>query len=133
MLLSIPPALFPNLATDNVSSHTYIFYKKKLLELQFIEYYLTLRIEFFSGFTNRHPVYPPSSSPIYSNSAYQILAYALESITGRSYASMLQEDLIEKLDLTGTSYAQPSNDALGVIPVSASYSGWDMNIGDEGP
>jgi CubicO group peptidase (beta-lactamase class C family) len=90
-------------------------------------------IEFFDGFTKRHPVHAPSVSPTYSNVAFQILAYALESITGKTYEQMLDVDLIKKLSLNGTSYAAPINISLGIIPGSILTSGWNFDIGDEGP
>lgn len=86
--------------------------------------------EFFEGFTTRHPVYAPSTTPVYSNVAFQILAYALESITGKSIRDMLKEDLIEKLSLSGTSFSKPENNTHGVI---ASDGGYDREFGEFGP
>lgn len=54
-------------------------------------------------------------------------------MAGRSYEEMLQEDIIEKLGLSGTSYSKPLDDSLGVIPINATTSLWDTELGDEGP
>jgi CubicO group peptidase (beta-lactamase class C family) len=96
---------------------------------------------FFDGFAKKHPVYAPSTSPIYSNVAYQILAYALEGITGQPFERMLDCDIINKLNLTHTSLKTPRNSSFGVIPnsitpsslSSETTSGWNQQLGDEGP
>lgn len=60
-----------------------------------------------------------------------ILGYVLETISGRSYGDILQS-IVDALDLTGTSQAKP-DDSRGVIPFNASYSVWDLDIGDATP
>jgi len=94
---------------------------------------LTWAIEFFDGFLQRHPVFAPSTTPAYSNAAFQILGYALEKITGKSYTAMLKDDIIKPLRLNGTSYDQPKNSTRGAIPGTFESSGWTFDIGDEGP
>lgn len=90
-------------------------------------------IDFFTGFIQRHPLAPSSSTPIYSNVAFQILAYALEGITGDSYEDLLQHDIIDSLHLNHTTYSVPSP-SLGVIPSSGvNASSWNLDIGDETP
>ncbi|KAJ5087063.1 beta-lactamase [Penicillium alfredii] len=44
---------------------------------------------FFKGLLKGHPLASTSSTPIYSNAGFQILAYALEGITGNSYGHLL--------------------------------------------
>ncbi|KAL2829128.1 beta-lactamase/transpeptidase-like protein [Aspergillus pseudoustus] len=88
------------------------------------------RAEFLSGILDRHPVFPVSSSPAYSNDAYQLLAYALETITGESYEELLNTRLIDPLGLSRSSFGKP-DDQLGIIPVNS--AGWDMDIGDVTP
>jgi CubicO group peptidase (beta-lactamase class C family) len=86
--------------------------------------------EFFAGFTRRHPVFGPSTTPSYSNVAFQILSYALESITGRPFATSMQSRIFDKLHLTDTSYSKPLNDSHGVIPPGDTAAvGWDINLG----
>lgn len=94
---------------------------------------LTGETEFFSGFLQRHPVFAPSTTPVYSNAAFQILGYALEKITGKSYTDMLHGDIVTPLRLNGTSYAQPKESSRGVIPGTFESSGWNLDVGDEGP
>ncbi|KAE9374293.1 beta-lactamase/transpeptidase-like protein [Stipitochalara longipes BDJ] len=93
----------------------------------------TNRQEFFNGFPQRRPVFAPSTTPAYSNVAFQILGYALEKITGKSFTDMLNDDIIKPLRLNSTSYSRPENTNLGVIPGTPDSSGWNLDIGDEGP
>jgi CubicO group peptidase (beta-lactamase class C family) len=76
-----------------------------------------------------HPVVPAGSTPIYSNAAYQILAYSMETMTGQSYQSILSKDLLHPLGLKGLSYSVP-NASKGIIP-DPTY--WVLNAGDETP
>lgn len=62
---------------------------------------------------------------------YQILAYALEAITQKPFATMLQEDVIDKLGLEHTFYTKPDN-TLGVIP-QGSENQWAFSIGEASP
>ncbi|CZR51197.1 uncharacterized protein PAC_01072 [Phialocephala subalpina] len=86
------------------------------------------RAQFFAGFTERHPVYAPSTSPIYSNVAFQILSYALENITGIDMPTMVSDSLLKPLNLTHSSWNVPASNATGILPVGNS---WSLDIGDE--
>lgn len=89
-------------------------------------------IEFFQGLIRRHPIVPTSSTPVYSNAAFQILAYALEEMTGESFATLLQEDLVIPLGMNATFYTAPDM-SLGVIPIQDGEHWWTFDMGDEGP
>lgn len=91
-----------------------------------------LAVEFFTGLLQSHPIVPTSSTPVYSNAAFQILAYALETMTGQSYEELLQRDIIAPLGLNGTYYKTPSI-SLGVIPKDSGEYWWNFDLGDEGP
>ncbi|KAK2813609.1 hypothetical protein FQN50_000004 [Emmonsiellopsis sp. PD_5] len=88
--------------------------------------------EFFSGLLKAHPTAATSTTPIYSNAAFQILGYVVENISGKSYESVLSEDLIEPLKLSGTSFSKP-DDKVGVIPGDPLSSFWAIDAGDETP
>ncbi|CEJ59343.1 hypothetical protein PMG11_07971 [Penicillium brasilianum] len=90
------------------------------------------REQFFNGLLQSHPIVPTSSTPVYSNAAFQILAYALETMTGQSYEELLQRDIIAPLGLNGTYYKTPSI-SLGVIPKDSGEYWWKFDLGDEGP
>ncbi|KAJ6131351.1 hypothetical protein N7523_001811 [Penicillium sp. IBT 18751x] len=90
------------------------------------------REQFFNGLLQAHPVFPTSSTPIYSNAAFQILGYVVEALTSRDFDNVLEKDIIKPLNLTHTFYNTPST-KLGVIPISQGEYWWDFNIGEEGP
>ncbi|KAI9741723.1 MAG: hypothetical protein M1834_000108 [Cirrosporium novae-zelandiae] len=90
------------------------------------------RTEFFNAIDTRKPIYAPDTTPIYSNTAFQILAYALEGIVGQSFETLLQRSLVTPLNLTGTSYSKP-NDSRGVIPQNPTTSWWNADVGDVTP
>ncbi|KAL1964886.1 hypothetical protein VTN77DRAFT_6239 [Rasamsonia byssochlamydoides] len=87
------------------------------------------RKQFFDGFTKRHPVFASETASTYSNSAFRILGYVLEAITGQSYEEVVDQSIIKPLDLTGTSVFLPTNTSLGVIPLGD--SGFFRDFGDE--
>ncbi|KAK2784471.1 hypothetical protein FQN53_008460 [Emmonsiellopsis sp. PD_33] len=88
--------------------------------------------EFFSGLLKAHPTAATSTTPIYSNAAFQILGYVVEKISGKSYESVLSEDLIKPLKLSDTSFSKP-DDKVGVIPGDPLTSFWAIDAGDETP
>ncbi len=88
--------------------------------------------EFFELFGQRHPVVPSSSTPTYSNVAFQLLAYALETITGKNFEEMMEKDLLKNLGMSSTSYSTP-NSTQGAIPFNATYSSWKYSLGDLSP
>lgn len=91
------------------------------------------RAQFFAGFTKRPPVYLPSTTPVYSNSAFQILGYVLEAITNGSYSSLLQDSVLSPLSLTSTTLNAPTNTTNAVIPVNDTVSQWSIDVGDLAP
>jgi CubicO group peptidase (beta-lactamase class C family) len=94
---------------------------------------LTCLQEFFSWFTKRPPVYLPSTTPVYSNAAYQLLGYALENITNKPFELLLKQSIFTPLNMTRTSLLNPVDPSSGVIPVNESASGWATDGGDEAP
>jgi hypothetical protein len=81
---------------------------------------------FLQDLIKRQPVFAPFTSPIYSNDAFGVLSFALESITNKSFTDMM-DSMFEQLSLSQTSYTTPSSDVQGVIPWNISYSGWDID------
>ncbi|KAK4215499.1 beta-lactamase/transpeptidase-like protein [Rhypophila decipiens] len=75
-----------------------------------------------------YPVSAASSTPNYSNMAFQILAYAIETITQTPFPDLVRAQLIQPLNLTRTFLTNPGNDTNAVI-----YNGWDLDFGDEAP
>ena len=88
------------------------------------------REQFFKGFIQRHPVYAPATGAIYSNVAFQLLAYAVENITGKAFPELVEESLFKPLKLTGSSWSVPKDNLTGVI-IDATV--WNLDFGDEIP
>ena len=84
------------------------------------------------GLITEQPVFAPSTTPVYSNAGYALLAVALEKITGRTLEDMLQHDLFDKLSMTGSSYSAPQNLDNAVIPLGPE-SLFPLDIGPESP
>jgi CubicO group peptidase (beta-lactamase class C family) len=91
------------------------------------------RAEFLRLFNNRAPVFAPGSTPIFSNAGYIILAYALESITGRPFASLLNDSVLTPLKMSSTSLLEPASSVHGVIPSSPSAAELSKPLAIEAP
>ncbi|KAL7265838.1 hypothetical protein RUND412_011635, partial [Rhizina undulata] len=83
------------------------------------------RAQFFEGFKARSPVFYPSDQASYSNAAFAILGYAIESITGKSYGQLLQDEIFAPLDMTRSSIQKPE-DSEGIIPYGLNDWAWDF-------
>ncbi|KAH6876353.1 putative beta-lactamase, partial [Thelonectria olida] len=88
---------------------------------------------FFEDFPRQHPITSSFNTPVYSNAGYQILAYALQNITGRPLSDHFQKYLVESLGLNGTYYHTPSTTDTSIIPVNKTDSWWDFDFLDETP
>ncbi|KAK0100307.1 hypothetical protein ONS95_008265 [Cadophora gregata] len=88
------------------------------------------REQFFRGFTQRHPVYAPATGAVYSNVAFQLLAYAVENITGKAFPELVEESLFRPLGLTGSYWDIPKDNSTGVV-IDATV--WNLDFGDETP
>ncbi|KAF2761208.1 beta-lactamase/transpeptidase-like protein [Pseudovirgaria hyperparasitica] len=83
------------------------------------------RTEFFASIDTRQPIFPSGLKAAYSNTAFLILGYAMESITGRSFGDILDQSIIEPLSLNRTFYSKPE-DSMGVIPSTPWESLWNL-------
>ncbi|KAF1952137.1 beta-lactamase/transpeptidase-like protein [Byssothecium circinans] len=93
---------------------------------------LCTREEFFKGLDIMYPSYPAWQTATYSNIAYQLLAYALESITGKKYVDILNDRVIKPLGLNRT-YYENAPDSVGVIPGTNKETYWNVSLGDANP
>ncbi|OTB01081.1 hypothetical protein M426DRAFT_223685 [Hypoxylon sp. CI-4A] len=87
------------------------------------------RAQFFNGIGSFYPSLAPYLTPAYSNVAFQLLGYALESITGQTFQTLVQETVIEPLGLNNTFLLAP-DDSRGVIPGSRDETAWAFDIGE---
>ncbi|KAK1752774.1 D-alanyl-D-alanine-carboxypeptidase/endopeptidase AmpH [Echria macrotheca] len=90
------------------------------------------RTEFFNGLLQAYPQYAPFTTPAYTNTGFQILAYALESITGKSFESTMNDRVLKPLGLKHT-YLSNAPASEGIIPGSREDASWDFQLGDEDP
>lgn len=80
-----------------------------------------------------HPIVPTSSTPIYSNAAFQVLGYVVEALAGgEDFEKILEAKIIKPLGMSHTFYTSP-NASLGVIPDYEGEYWWDFDIGEEAP
>ncbi|KAF2193111.1 beta-lactamase/transpeptidase-like protein [Zopfia rhizophila CBS 207.26] len=84
--------------------------------------------EFLQYFGQRAPVMGPGTTPIFSNAGFIILAHALETITGKSFASMLNETILEPLGMSSTTLLQPLTVDHAVLPSNDEELGWDSPV-----
>ncbi|KAH7413897.1 beta-lactamase/transpeptidase-like protein [Phaeosphaeria sp. MPI-PUGE-AT-0046c] len=93
---------------------------------------LCTREEFFKGLDIMYPSYAPYQTATYSNVAYQLLAYALENMTGKKFVDILNDRVIKPLGLNRTYYNTPP-DKYGVIPGTIKDTYWNVSLGDASP
>jgi CubicO group peptidase (beta-lactamase class C family) len=95
-----------------------------------IDLYPNTSSEFFKGIEAQHPVTSAFHTPIYSNIAFQILAYAIEGMTNKSFDSIFESSIIEPLDLKRTSLQPPQSTQDGIIPGDELSSWWNVTTGE---
>ncbi|KAI0844382.1 beta-lactamase/transpeptidase-like protein [Daldinia vernicosa] len=87
------------------------------------------RAQFFNGISLFYPSLAPFQTPAYSNVAFQLLGYALETITGKTFQTLMEESVIKPLGLNNTFLTAP-DDSRGVIPGDHYETGWAFDIGE---
>ena len=87
--------------------------------------------EFFEKFQVLRPVTSAFNIPIYSNVAWQILAYAIEGMTKKSFEETFEAALKQPLNLTGTFLTPPDLEQVnGITPGGPNESQWLLDPGD---
>jgi CubicO group peptidase (beta-lactamase class C family) len=79
-----------------------------------------------------YPSYPPWQTATYSNVAYQLLAYALENITGKNFVDILNDRGIKPLELNHR-YYENAPESVGVIPGTVEDTYWSVSLGEASP
>jgi CubicO group peptidase (beta-lactamase class C family) len=77
------------------------------------------------------PISPVWSSPMYSNTGFQLLGYALEKLTSLSFKESMKLLVFEPLGMSNSSVFAPAAEK-GLI-VSGAESYWNWSLGDEAP
>lgn len=79
-----------------------------------------------------YPSFLPWQTASYSNIGYQLLAYALEAMTNRTFVDILYDRVIKPLDLKST-YYEYAPTSVGIIPTDSIEDYWWVNLGQAGP
>ncbi|KAL9082398.1 MAG: hypothetical protein Q9165_008903, partial [Trypethelium subeluteriae] len=56
----------------------------------------------------QQPIFLPSRTPIYSDAAFQVLAFAVESFTGESFDRVLDKYIFNTLDMSSSTLREPN-------------------------
>ncbi|KAI0444317.1 beta-lactamase/transpeptidase-like protein [Xylaria telfairii] len=87
------------------------------------------RKQFFNGIKQFYPSLTPFTSAAYSNVGFQLIGYALETITGKPFESLLKETVLEPLGLNNTFLRAPAS-KRGIIPGNPGQTGWSFDLGE---
>lgn len=90
------------------------------------------RQAFFQNEFLQYPIVAPYYQPVYSNNAYQILAYALEAMTNSSFEALVNETF-SSLGMTGSSYLAPASSQNSIIPFNDSTAEYSQDVYTLGP
>jgi hypothetical protein len=88
------------------------------------------REEFVGSLKKRRFTYLPNSTPGYSNSAFILIGYIIETITNTTFNTALEERVLKPLSLDSTFASKPDDSSKAVLIRNATYSGWDVDISD---
>lgn len=88
------------------------------------------REEIIKGSKKRTPVFPPNMKSSYSNMAYILLGFVIETVSGKDYQTALDELILRRLGMQQTTVKRP-NDSDGVIP--AVKNDWNYVAGAYDP
>ncbi|KAF5598346.1 beta-lactamase-like 1 [Fusarium pseudocircinatum] len=92
-------------------------------------------LKFFQGITGQSffPITSTANTPVYSNVAYQILAYALEGMTKKPFHKSFQSSLLDPLAMKRTSLEAPKSKENAMIPENEQLSWWNITTADGSP
>ncbi|KAG5759752.1 hypothetical protein H9Q72_012115 [Fusarium xylarioides] len=93
------------------------------------------RKEFFQGIMTQSffPITSTANTPVYSNVAYQLLAYALEGMTRKPFKKSFQSSLLDPLSMKRTSLEAPKSKENAIIPENEQVSWWNITTADSSP
>lgn len=79
------------------------------------------------------PITSTANTPVYSNVAYQILAYALEGMTGKPFSKSFRSSLLNPLSMRRTSLEAPKRKDNAMVPENEQLSWWNITTADGSP
>ncbi|KAF1809860.1 beta-lactamase/transpeptidase-like protein [Eremomyces bilateralis CBS 781.70] len=80
--------------------------------------------DFLKLMAKRRPVNLPSSTPTYSNAAFQLLALAVENINRKPFNTTFDQSFLQPLNMRSSTLGAPNNTKNAVIPTNETVSGW---------
>ena len=78
---------------------------------------------------NEAVLFPPGLTPAYSNNGFGILGIVMERIYGAPFGELLERGLLSPLGMSNTFAKAPRNESDAIIPLNATESGWDNDLG----
>ncbi|KAH8812245.1 putative penicillin-binding protein [Xylogone sp. PMI_703] len=90
------------------------------------------RAQFLTEVINHPPVFPPYTSPVYSNMADVLLGFAYEKITGKTIGQG-QLDVARKLGMGSTFVASPGENVDAIIPRNSTDALWNYDGNIQAP
>ncbi|KAF2433280.1 beta-lactamase/transpeptidase-like protein, partial [Tothia fuscella] len=88
------------------------------------------REQYFRSLVNVHPITAPYNTPVYSNTAFALLGFVIQNVTGLSLENALRTILAQPLGLNSTSYQHPSSSPNAiVIPPVGGLDYWSADLG----
>ena len=79
---------------------------------------------------DRRSAYSPNPTPSYSNAAFATIGFVLEEVANSTFDDALHHLLIAPLQPNATKTSKPEDLTNTVVPMSATTSGWDIDISD---
>lgn len=88
---------------------------------------------YFDALVRQPAAFAVALTPIYSNTGADLIALALENITGLGFAEIFERNLVQALCLNGTSYTVPNSMERGVVPGQVPLPEWSWELGIGNP
>lgn len=91
--------------------------------------------ELFRDFFKHHPVYPPFTTPMYSNLGFDILGLVLEKVSNMTFVDYIEQAILDPLNLSNTTTGTTSSVLpRAFIPAQPTdQSHWGVQHGYDNP
>ncbi|KAK3290788.1 beta-lactamase/transpeptidase-like protein [Chaetomium fimeti] len=103
--------------------------ESEIIKCNFPPYPPCTREQAMANVLRTYPLAKSYRTPNYSNMAFQLLAYAVENITGTAFPDLIVEQLVEPLGLDRFFVKYPGD----IEDAVKEYVGWNLDFGDLAP
>lgn len=79
------------------------------------------------GLLKSQPVFAPNLTPAYANLPFTLLAFAVETNTGKNFSQLLHKEILQPLGMMNTGIS-PGDSSRAVIPPGNGSWGSDFGI-----